>query len=114
MRERELLLWKNVLDKQMVDVSGRKIVRVNDVAMGMIGRTARVTGVAIGGAAVLRRLGFLRFARLLPFWRLRDTIVPWESVVPLDYTATNRPAQRADGEAGAGSTPPTWRRSSAR
>jgi sporulation protein YlmC with PRC-barrel domain len=89
LRERELLLFKNVLDKQMVDVSGRKVVRVNDVAMGMIGRTARVTGVAIGGAAVLRRLGFLRFARLLPFWRLRDTIVPWESVVPLDYTATN-------------------------
>jgi magnesium transporter len=59
------------------------------VAMGTIGRTARVTGVAIGGAAVLRRLGFLRFARLLPFWRLRDTIVPWESVVPLDYTSAN-------------------------
>jgi magnesium transporter len=89
LHQRELLLWKNVLDKQMVDVSGRKIVRVNDVAMGTIGRTARVTGVAIGGAAVLRRLGFLRFARLLPFWRLRDTIVPWESVVPLDYTSAN-------------------------
>ena len=89
LHERELLLWKNVLDKQMVDVEGRKVVRVNDVAMGTIGGTARVTGVAIGGAAVLRRLGFLRFARLLPFWKLRDTIVPWESVVPLDYTATN-------------------------
>jgi magnesium transporter len=89
LHERELLLWKNVLDKQMVDVSGRKVVRVNDVVLGTIGRTARVTGVAIGGAAVLRRLGFLRFARLLPFWKLRDTVVPWESVVPLDYTATN-------------------------
>ena len=89
LHERELLLWKNVLDKQMVDVEGRKVERVNDVAMGTIGGTARVTGVAIGGAAVLRRLGFLRFARLLPFWKLRDTIVPWESVVPLDYTATN-------------------------
>jgi magnesium transporter len=89
LRDRELLLWKNVLDKQMVDVEGRKIVRVNDVAMGTIGHNARVTGVAIGGAAILRRLGFLRFARLLPFWKLRDTIVPWESVVPLDYTATN-------------------------
>jgi magnesium transporter len=89
LHERELLLWKNVLDKQMVDVSGRKVVRVNDVVLGTIGRTARVTGVAIGGAAMLRRLGFLRFARLLPFWKLRDTVVPWESVVPLDYTATN-------------------------
>ena len=89
LRQRELLLWKNVLDKQMVDVSGRKVVRVNDVTMGMVGRTARVTGVAIGGAAVLRRLGLLRFARMLPFWRLRDTIVPWDSVVPLDYTSSN-------------------------
>jgi magnesium transporter len=89
LKQRELLLWKNVLDKQMVDVSGRKIVRVNDVALGTTGRTLRVTGVAIGGAAVLRRLGFLRIARLLPNVKLRDTVVPWESVVPLDYTATN-------------------------
>jgi magnesium transporter len=89
LHQRELLLWKNVLDKQMVDVSGRKVVRVNDVVLGTIDRTARVTGVAIGGAAVLRRLGLLRFARLLPWWKLRDTVVPWESVVPLDYTATN-------------------------
>jgi CBS domain-containing protein len=89
LRPRELLLWKNVLDKQMVDVSGRKIVRVNDVALGTTGRTLRVTGVAIGGAAVLRRLGFLKIARLIPNVKLRDTVVPWESVVPLDYTATN-------------------------
>jgi magnesium transporter len=88
LKPRELLLWKNVLDKQMVDVSGRKIVRVNDVALGTTGRTLRVTGVAIGGAAVLRRLGFLRIARLIPNVKLRDTVVPWESVVPLDYTAT--------------------------
>ena len=100
LRPRELLLWKNVLDKQMVDVSGRKIVRVNDVALGTTGRTLRVTGVAIGGAAVLRRLGFLRLARLIPIVKLRDTVVPWESVVPLDYTADQRPAQRADGAAG--------------
>ena len=89
LRPRELLLHKNVLDKQMVDVSGRKIVRVNDVALGTTGRTLRVTGVAIGGAAVLRRLGFLRIARLIPNVKLRDTVVPWESVVPLDYTASN-------------------------
>jgi len=89
LHDRELLLWKNVLDKQMVDVSGRKVVRVNDVAMGTVGRTARVTGVSIGGVAVLRRLGFLPFAQMLPFFKLRDTIVPWESVIPLDYTATN-------------------------
>jgi magnesium transporter len=89
LRPRELLLWKNVLDKQMVDVSGRKIVRVNDVALGTTDRTLRVTGVAIGGAAMLRRLGFLRVARLLPNVKLRDTVVPWESVVPLDYTASN-------------------------
>ena len=89
LHSRELLLWKNVLDKQMVDVSGRKIVRVNDVALGTTGRAAHVTGVAIGGVAVLRRLGFLPIARLLPFMTLRDTVVPWESVIPLEYTATN-------------------------
>lgn len=84
--ERELLLYRNVLDKQMVDLSGRKVVRVNDVMLGVLEGTVRVTGVSIGLPAILRRLGFLRFFQRFPFLRLRDTVVPWESMVPLHYT----------------------------
>lgn len=46
----------------------------------------RVTGVSIGSPAILRRLGFLRFFQRFPFLMLRDTVVPWESMVPLHYT----------------------------
>jgi magnesium transporter len=88
--ERELLLGRNVLDKQMVDTSGRKIVRVNDVTLGLTGGLVRVTGVAIGFPSILRRLGFIGILwSLFPFLRLRDHVVPWDSVVPLDYMAPN-------------------------
>lgn len=88
--ERELLLGRNVLDKQMVDTSGRKIVRVNDVTLGLTGGLVRVTGVAIGFPSILRRLGFVGILwSLFPFLRLRDHVVPWDSVVPLDYMAPN-------------------------
>jgi magnesium transporter len=87
---RELLLGRNVLDKQMVDTSGRKIVRVNDVMLGLTGNVLRVTGVAIGFPSILRRLGFIGILwSLFPFLRLRDHVVPWDSVVPLDYMAPN-------------------------
>jgi magnesium transporter len=88
--ERELLLGRNVLDKQMVDTSGRKIVRVNDVMLGLMGNVLRVTGVAIGFPSILRRLGFVGILwSLFPFLHLRDHVVPWDSVVPLDYMAPN-------------------------
>ncbi len=86
LHERELLLYRNVLDKQMVDLTGRKVVRVNDVILGSVGGTVRVTGVAIGTASVLRRLGMLGILRRLPGVKLIDTVVPWQSVVPLHYT----------------------------
>ena len=87
--ERDLLLWRNVMDKQMVDLHGRKMLRVNDIALGTVGGRLCVTGVAIGFSAVLKRLGFLRVLRHLPFVDLRDVVVPWDTVVPLDYSSQN-------------------------
>jgi magnesium transporter len=87
--ERDLLLWRNVMDKQMVDLSGRKMLRVNDLTLATVGGQLCVTGVAIGFSAVLKRLGFLRAARWLPWFKgqVRDVVVPWDTVVPLNYEA---------------------------
>ncbi len=89
LEERDLLLWRNVMDKQMVDLHGRKMLRVNDIALGTVGGRLCVTGVAIGFSAVLRRLGFWRVLGRLPFLRLREVVVPWDTVVPLTYTSPN-------------------------
>jgi CBS domain-containing protein/sporulation protein YlmC with PRC-barrel domain len=89
LHEHDLLLYRNVLDKQMVDTTGRKMVRVSDVLLGTIGGAVCVTGVAIGFFSVLRRLGFSWMLRLLPWVKLRDVVVPWDSVVPIHYTDSN-------------------------
>jgi CBS domain-containing protein len=56
-REGEVLLGKDVLDNQLIDVDGKRVVRVNDVQM--IDTTAgmwRVTGADISLQGFLRRL----------------------------------------------------------
>jgi sporulation protein YlmC with PRC-barrel domain len=52
-----ILLSKHVLDKQIIDVNGRKVVRVNDVRMVLLSSGLFVVAVDIGTEGLLRRLG---------------------------------------------------------
>ena len=63
----EILLARDVLDTQVVDVAGQRLARVADVVLalaggaGGAGRTGlEVVGVEVGFGAVLRRLGLRR------------------------------------------------------
>lgn len=66
----EILLARDVLDTQVVDVAGQRLARVADVVLafaggaGMVGGAGRtgleVVGVEVGFGAVLRRLGLRR------------------------------------------------------
>ncbi|MBF0313040.1 MAG: magnesium transporter [Oligoflexia bacterium] len=49
---------KLVLDKQIVDMHGKKVVRVNDIHLVKVGSALRVTHADIGVKGVIRRLGF--------------------------------------------------------
>jgi len=51
-------LGKIVLDRQIVDTSGKKVVRVNDIQLIKAGQNLRVTHAAIGLRSMLRRLGY--------------------------------------------------------
>lgn len=86
-RDGEVLLKRDVLDRQVIDVRGTRVVRVNDlyVTPGMDGY--RVVALDTGGRAILRRLvpaGMRgRFAgRLLTDWR------------EVEYLASDTPAVR--------------------
>lgn len=57
----ELLLRRDVLDCQIVDLAGRRLLRVGDVEMRASEGRLSVVAVEVGTAAVLRRLGLLRF-----------------------------------------------------
>ena len=56
-RPNEIRLWLDLLDKQIVDVEGRKIVRVNDIQLAPVEGHLRLVAVDVGLAGILRRLG---------------------------------------------------------
>lgn len=55
-REGEVLLGKDVLDNQLIDVDGKRVVRVNDVQLIETGDIWRVTGADVTLQGFVRRL----------------------------------------------------------
>src|SRR2546422_4480993 len=55
-REGEVLLARDVLDKQLIDVDGKRVVRVNDVQIIEAAGDWRVTGADVSLAGLWRRL----------------------------------------------------------
>jgi len=55
-REGEVLLAKDVLDKQLIDVDGKRVVRVNDVQIVDVGYEWRVIGADVSFQGFMRRL----------------------------------------------------------
>ncbi len=55
-REGEILLAKDVLDKQLIDIDGKRVVRVNDVQLIETGNEWRVTGADVSLQGFMRRL----------------------------------------------------------
>jgi magnesium transporter len=55
-RDGEVLLAKDVLDKQLIDVDGKRVVRVNDVQLIEAAGEWRVTGADVSLAGLWRRL----------------------------------------------------------
>ena len=55
-REGEVLLARDVLDKQLIDVDGKRVVRVNDVQLIEAGNEWLVTGADVSLQGLWRRL----------------------------------------------------------
>jgi CBS domain-containing protein len=55
-RESEVLLARDVLDKQLIDVDGKRVVRVNDVQLIEAANEWRVTGADVSMQGLWRRL----------------------------------------------------------
>jgi CBS domain-containing protein/sporulation protein YlmC with PRC-barrel domain len=73
-RDGELLLTKDVLDRQVIDVRGTRVVRVNDLYLSYGPDGYHVVALDTGGRAILRRLvpGGMRArfpGRMLTDWR---------------------------------------------
>src|ERR1043165_2992843 len=54
-KEGEVLLAKDVLDNQLIDVDGKRVVRVNDVQLITAGNGWRVSGADVSPQGFVRR-----------------------------------------------------------
>lgn len=82
----ELWLVKRVLDRQIVDTEGRRVVRVNDLQVARVGEKYCLTGVDVGAHGLLRRLGVEQAGRAVArlFGRTEEGgVIPWEDVAPV-------------------------------
>jgi CBS domain-containing protein/sporulation protein YlmC with PRC-barrel domain len=82
-----LLIGRDILDKQIVDINGAKVVRVNDVKLTEEGGAACLSDVDVGMRGILRRLGVER--RGDAFFRairhpLRSQLISWALIQPLE------------------------------
>lgn len=82
----DVWLARDVLDKQVVDTDGRRVVRVNDLQLAESGGSMLLVGADIGVRGILRRLGLegavKAVARLLGR-ELPMVLVSWDVVDPL-------------------------------
>ncbi len=86
-RPNELLLHEDLLDKQIVDIDGRRVVRVNDLRLDEIEGKLHLVAVDVGAAGLLRRLGIEGPWRTLArgFRRgVPERYIDWEDVDPLE------------------------------
>ena len=87
-----LRLSRDLMDKQIVDTHGAKVVRVNDLQLSEVDGQLRLVGADVGLRGILRQVGgehaAERVAGLLGR-KLPRGIIPWHLVEPLESRQQN-------------------------
>lgn len=84
----ELALCDRVMDQQIVDIEGKRLVRVNDLQLARLVDRFYLTGVDVGMEGLLRRLGLEGAAQAI--YRLlkkswQTHVIPWEDVASVEH-----------------------------
>jgi len=89
--DEDLLVVRDILDKQIVDVNGAKVVRVNDVKLEGFNSEACLIAVDVGMRGILRRLGIERKGENLIRIFGKDiahNLISWDYIQPLEPRLT--------------------------
>lgn len=87
-RQGEVVLAKDVLDHQLVDVDGRQVIRAADLYLAPVGEEFRLVGVDVSLATLLRRLG----PRMLRGRPTPERVIDWDAVAPFGEDLTDSPS----------------------
>ena len=88
-KESSIPLAGLVLDKQIVDLNGRKVVRVNDVRLATINNITYAIAVDVGIEGLLRRIGIsqpVKFMFSLIKSDVPSKFISWDDMEPIDYS----------------------------
>jgi CBS domain-containing protein len=87
-RPGEVLLARDVLDHQLVDVDGVQVIRAADLYLAPVGEQVRLVGVDVSMQSLLRRLGPKRVRRR----PTPDKVIDWDAVAPFGEESTDGPS----------------------
>jgi magnesium transporter len=88
-RPNEIRLKQDLMDRQIVDIDGRKVVRVNDLRLDEVEGALHLVAVDVGTSGLLRRLGMEGPWRTIARGLHRDIperYIDWEDVDPVERT----------------------------
>ncbi|MCM2534521.1 magnesium transporter MgtE [Neobacillus pocheonensis] len=86
--ENTLFLVKHILDKQIVDMYGRKVVRVNDLRLAILSNGVYMLAVDVGFEGLLRRLGVAKPLKniMKPMGiNIPSRFLLWDDVETIDF-----------------------------
>jgi CBS domain-containing protein/sporulation protein YlmC with PRC-barrel domain len=86
-KNHDIRLWEDVLDRQVVDIEDKKVRRVNDIKISFTHGYYHIMGVDIGFYGILKRLGLERVAKPMRV-KSNENIISWEDIDTLnpDYS----------------------------
>jgi len=91
--EEDILLIDDVLDKQIIDIDGARVVRVNDIELLRVNSHIIVSNVDVGTSGILRRIGLSKLSRfILPLFKSNPNkgSISWDFVELLRHDNSMR------------------------
>lgn len=99
LKENDFLLVEEVLDKQIIDTDGARVVRVNDIELVRVNGNILISNVDVGTSGILRRIGFSKLSHRLSKLFKQDPqkgFISWDFVEPLRHDQSMRLKVPAD------------------
>jgi len=98
-QDEDIYLVEDVLDKQIIDTDGARVVRVNDIELVRVNGNIIVSNVDVGSSGIFRRIGLTKLAsKIIPGLRKEPNrgCISWDFVEPLRHNQSMRLKVPAD------------------